>query len=312
MQLDCLSLAAHTMLRFPQFGHGISLEVFQVLPAPVNLNDAGYIRQTGDLGAVTTLPRALLPLHLDNGSLDLSTLRDPANPFDPALHPSRAPALIWIDLHTTDQTPAATYSGTCQLTDPATGASGNPLTVELTAQNITLPSESHLHFAACLDWRALANASPGTIGQTVPRLLRRDDPRFDNAIHLLDTYIQIAHENKTDLYVTRIQPIVKWPPGEMPNVDWVDFDSVVAPWFTGKAFADHLPAGFWPLPAPDALDQFDATTRTQYWQLAAEHFDQRLWLDRSPVVLKLQGPLADADANSLSAQARQILRATRA
>jgi hypothetical protein len=44
-----------------------------------------------------------------------------------------------------------------------------------------------------------------------------------------------------------------------------------------------VPLAFWPLPAPDMLEQFRRDSQLQYWANAATHFDQNDWLDRAPV-----------------------------
>ena len=60
-----------------------NFSAYQALPMPVDTNSAGYVRQTGLSSGTRQLPRALLPLTCENGIVDLSSLRDPAHPFDP-------------------------------------------------------------------------------------------------------------------------------------------------------------------------------------------------------------------------------------
>ena len=308
-QIDCSQLPGRPVLRLPALNPNISVSAFQVLPVPVNQNDAGYIRQTGDRGDAGSIPRVLLPLAMKDDAVDLSSIRDPATPADISHHPARGPVLIWIDLHATAQTLAGNYKGMCQLLDERGGESAGAVPVRLTVENITLPTEPHLHFAAPLDWDTLAAAAPELFGAVTPRLLHRGDARCTPVIALLDSCTQLAHENKTDLFIPRLEPIVKWPLARLPQVDWSAFDSVVGPWFTAVEFSDHAPIGFWPLPAPQAFDGFDLASQCQYWQLAAEHFDQRQWLDRSPVVLNAESaaPVNNAGALLMSAQARKIL-----
>lgn len=59
---------------------------WQVLPMPVDVNRAGYVRHTGLSVARRRLPRALLPLEVDDGVIELTTLRDPARPTDSNSH----------------------------------------------------------------------------------------------------------------------------------------------------------------------------------------------------------------------------------
>lgn len=312
LQLDCAQFPARPVLRLPALGQGVSLAVYQVLPAPVDLNDAQYIRQSGDRGDTPSVPRALLPLTINGMDVDLTNIRDPAHPLNPGGHPVRGPVLIWVDAYIPAQTSPLNYRGMCQLLDARGGESAGAVPVQLNVKTITLAVEPHLHFSVDLDWQTLATLSPDLFGSIPPRLLRRGEERDAAIVRLLDAYVELAHENKTDLSIPRLQPIVKWPLGKMPEVDWNDFDSVVTPWLTGRAFKDQNPAGFWPLPAPDSLAEFDLATQCQYWQVAAEHFDQRMWLERSPVVVEKEtdgpdGGVNDADAILMSAQARHIL-----
>jgi len=51
-----------------------------------------------------------------------------------------------------------------------------------------------------------------------------------------------------------------------------------APWLGGGAFTDRVAPGFWPLPVPDFLLQYDRASQLAYWGEAARHFDQNDWL----------------------------------
>ena len=61
---------------------------YQLLPMPVDLNRAGFVRHTGrepasDHRLPRSLPRALLPVVVDSGQINLSALRDPHDPRNP-------------------------------------------------------------------------------------------------------------------------------------------------------------------------------------------------------------------------------------
>src|SRR2546423_6339956 len=95
-----------------------SYAAYQVLPLPVDLNRAGYVRHTGLGGGRTSLPRALLPVAMNDGAVELSNLRDPAQPSNPAARAdagsgSGAPLLLWIDLHVPADAPPGDYSANC-------------------------------------------------------------------------------------------------------------------------------------------------------------------------------------------------------
>src|SRR5439155_2623403 len=91
----------------------------------------------------------------------------------------------------------------------------------------------------------------------------------------------LAHEHRTTVVVPRLQPIVKWPANQPPQVDWTEFDTIVEPWLGGGGFADKIPVGYWPLPRIDYLDRYPVPLQNQYWSAAAEHFVQQGWMERA-------------------------------
>ncbi len=310
LQLDCSQFPPHPVLRLPKFA-GVSMSAYQVLSVPVDLNDASCVRQTGEPGRTRPVPRVLLPLSITDDQVDLLSVRDPASPQSADHHPTNGSVLIWIDLQIAPQTAHGDLDGDCELTDDQGRQSAGSVPIRLTVENLTLPTQPHLHFTAPLNWPILTALHPGEFEGVTPRLLSRADPRRAALVNVLDQYLQLAHENKADLYVPRLQPIVKWPLAKPPEADWSGFDSITRPWLTGSAFSDHLPVGFWPLPVPDSLVNFDLNSQIQYWQVAAAHFDQLQWLDRAPVILRSEspGPITEAAAILLCAEARLILTA---
>jgi hypothetical protein len=323
VRLDCRQMPPHPMLWMVPFQmqgkKPVELEVtaYQMLSAPVDLDDAAYVRQTGQSGNQMSVPRVLLPLPMTGDrrfghQIDLAAAHDPARPTQAGIHAESAPILLWVDIHTPDQIPSGEYFSQAMLVDAKnTGQPIGSLPIHLTVDNVTLPDEPHLHFAAPLDWDALVAIYPDLFQGMMPRLMNRSDASRRAVLDRINAYLQLAHQNKADFYVPRLQPIVKWPLGKRPETDWTDFDSVVSPWLTGSAFTDHRPVAFWPLPAPDSLAGFDLDSQIQYWQEAASHFDLCHWLDRSPVVLspEVPGQINEAESLLLCAQARQLLAA---
>jgi len=72
---------------------------WQVVPMPIDTNRAAFARHTGLNVGLHRIPRALLPLAVENNAISLSTVRDPDEPTNPRLRPSRIAPLIWIDVH---------------------------------------------------------------------------------------------------------------------------------------------------------------------------------------------------------------------
>src|SRR5687767_2661961 len=64
-----------------------SYKACQVLPMPVDTNQAAFVRHTGLLAASRQLPRALLPLPMNNGAVPLTGFRNPSDPTNPSSNP---------------------------------------------------------------------------------------------------------------------------------------------------------------------------------------------------------------------------------
>ncbi len=285
----------------------IRLSAYQILPVPVDFNRADYVRRQGAAPVARSEPRVLLPLPVHGDLIDLSSLRDPARPTEPSAANLAGSVLLWIDLHVNDHAPAGQYESHCDALDAAGNSIGS-LPIRLAVADFSLPSEPSLRMIGQVDWTALSRLYP-SFEPIAPRLLSRNDDRNAAAVRTLDQLIALAHANRTQIAVPRLQPTVKWPPGALPQIDWSDFDSLVGGWLSGAAFDDRIAIGYWPLPTPDYLDNYDPQSKADYWRLAALHFAQLGWLPRCPVALHLDSPGSPtmADELILSAAARLIL-----
>lgn len=280
---------------------GATVEIYQVLPMPVDVNRAGYIRHTGQIADRNDLPRALLPMKLAaDGSVDLSTLRDASRPADAkAAAPLNAPALLWVDIRVPADAKAGEYTVACDAIASGKVVSSVPMKVKV--HDFALPAERHLQVIGQLDWDDLERLYADRFESIRPRLMNRNDEKYTGAVRVIDSLMALAHRHRTTLIVPRLQPTVKWPPGAPPEVRWDDFDSLVAPWMKGEGFEDKLPVGFWPIPAPDMLDNYKRESQLQYWTNAATHFDQNDWIDRAPIWLDKGTPGRASDAEAAEA-----------
>jgi hypothetical protein len=272
------------------------IDVSQILPMPVDVNRAGYVRHTGNVVASAQLPRALLPVKLVNGAIDVASLRD-------------APQkMLWIDLHVTPETAAGKYQGSIDLTDAAGKDLYSSIPIDLTVNDFALPDERRLVMVSRIEWDRLKSLFP--MFETVePYLITRKDPRYASAVKTLDQLVTLAQSHRLQVVIPRLTPIVKWPTGRPPQVYWEDYDSVVAPWLGGEVFADKQPLGYWPLPKAPYLDNYPPQSRMEYWAEAASHFDASNWLSRTAVLLERdkQGRASAADSVMFSAEAARIL-----
>ncbi|HEY0010155.1 MAG TPA: hypothetical protein VGB55_15630, partial [Tepidisphaeraceae bacterium] len=322
--LQCAPPAGATHLQLPRLVSGNSIldfqrmKVYQVLPVPVDVNRAGFVRHTGLPGTVGTLPRALLPMAADDGRVPLDRLRDPRAPRDPARKGvgSGETLLLWIDINIPTETPAGAYAGVVNVVNGGSTLASVP--VQLQILDFVLPDTRHLTMVGNIGWDSLRKHWPDRFEVIRPSLLNRTDPKQQAAVRTLDELMTIAQSHRVQIHVPRLQPTVKFHSGRPPEIDWSDFDSIVAPWLDGSAFADRVPIGFWGLPKIDYLDNAPVAARLEYYGAAASHFDQRDWLRRAPVELAKASPgratlperlLLSAEANrAMSAHPRLRVR----
>ncbi len=291
---------------------GSNCSAYQIVSMPVDVNRAGYVRHTGLSASDRLLPRALLPMPTSNGVVDLSTLRDPTRPTDPQSRAtgSGQQTLLWIDLHVPPETPPGNYSGSCDILEANASQPVGSLKINLTVYNFVIPDERHLMMVGRLDWSDLTRLYPDRFEAVTPRLVNRSDDRYRDAVRTLDDLVTLAQSNRTQLWIPRLQPTVKWPAGQAPRIFWDDYDSLVAPWLTGDPFTDKVGYGYWPLPEEEHLQNYDPASQLAYWQAVAAHFDQHNWLIHSSVVLdpNRTGGRADTlESVKLSADAAAIL-----
>ena len=136
-------------IRQPNSGAGAidgqNFSAYQILSMPIDVNRAGFVRHTGlSVTHVSSLPRALLPMPMNNGSLDLSKARDP-----------NEPQLFWIDLHIPPETPAGDYVASCDLVEGNIETPIATVPVKLKVYDFVLPDERHLSMVSRIDWDAL-------------------------------------------------------------------------------------------------------------------------------------------------------------
>lgn len=287
-----------------------AFEVYQVLSMPVDVNRAGYARHTGLETSLGDLPRALIPMpQTAPGVVDISTLRDASRPtLRDAAAPAADPALLWVDVHIPPEAAPGAYSTTVDVLSDGAVVASVPL--KLTVYDFALPAERHLQVVGRVRWEDLVRLYPDRFDSVRPHLMRRDEPRFADAIAVIDSLVDLAHRHRAAAVVPALHPVVKWPPNlAPPEVTWDNFDSLVTPWMSGQAFDDRIPVGFWPLPAPAFLDRYDRRSQLQYWSQAANYFDQHDWLNQSPIWVEkvTPGRANEAEALELSASAAETL-----
>ncbi len=253
------------------------LSAQRIVAMPIDLNRAGYVRHTGASVAARRLPRALLPAAMSDGAIPLDDLQSPPGGG------GTEPILLWIDLHIPPETRPGDFTFACDLLASGVRRPISSTQVSLAVYDFVLPDERHLHMIAELHWNDLVRHYPAFFEAVTPRLLNRDEERYTPAVRILDEMVETAQRHRAQVVIPQLQPTVKWVPRLPPQVDWRDFDSIVAPWLKGDAFADRVPLGHWPLPKAEYLDRFDRQSQLDYLSEAARHFDANGWLTQTAV-----------------------------
>ena len=182
-----------------------TMSAYQVLSMPVNLDRAGYVRNTGQPTAQRRLPRALLPLSIDNaGSLDLGQLRNPGVPTDPRSHaggPGGEPALVWIDLHIPKSAVAGEYLGTVQLFNRKSAVIQTSLPFTILVNDFELPDQRHLQMVGELGWDRLTKLYATQFETFTPQWVNRREVRYQPTVRTLDHLMAVAQENRVNLVI---------------------------------------------------------------------------------------------------------------
>jgi len=288
------------------------IQVYQVLSMPIDTNRAAYVRHTGLTTAIHESPRALVPLPATDGRINLNDARDPARPTERLPYPGSekaAPLLLWIDVHIPIEAPPGQHTSTVDLLESGEDNALSSVPVKMTVYDFVMPDDRNLTIAGQLTWESLTRLYPDRFEAVTPRLMNRMDERYASAIKTLDQLVTLAQAHRVEVVVPRLQPTVKWPADKPPLIDWSDFDGLVGPWLSGDAFKNKVPPGFWPIPTPDGLSQFDRRSQLEFYQDAATHFDQLDWLARSAIVMEspTAGRVGTAESIAISSLGARIL-----
>ncbi len=269
-----LRLAPLTALADPNTSIPLAaFELGQIMNLPVDLNRAGYIRQSGSSDArVESLPRAILPIAAPTASIALEKLRNDDG--------DTQNTSVWVDLALPTQTPAGDYRGAVELLDPTGKNVLARMPIRLAVYDLVLPDQRSLNVLGDVRWSALERHFTDSFEAITPRLMNRTDARYLKPIAILDSLMTLAQKHRLTLAIDRLQPTAKWNP---TTVDWRDYDSVVSPWLDGTGFADKEPLGLSALPRIDYLANYPAAAQRSYYANAGSHLDSRDWLRRMPV-----------------------------
>lgn len=225
---------------------------------------------------------------------------------------------FWADLHIPKGTFVGEYAARLELRARGTTLAGVEL--RLTVDPIILPDAADVAAIAEVDHHALFRHHADTAGFTGPLGVDdwRDWPQRDRFDALLGATMRLLHSHGVTPVPTRLAPIVKVDASGQLRIDWGQYDAVVEPLLSGRAFFGRATPKHWPLPLPAMLEGHRAGAELspgftrlleQYIRECAAHFEQKGWLARSYLPLPDIDPAVDESVEFALAIARIAQRA---
>lgn len=266
-----------------------AVSIYRVQYTRVERFRSWYPLRTGQPAVPTLFPDALVPWDATRGGGPL-TLTEPRN------------EIVWVDVQVPPTISAGLYRGRVTVRHTMTSVPVFACDVELEVLPIALPGRRSLPVLCRLDPRDLLTAHvrwPRTTAEQT-RILPTM-PGHAPAVELMNESVRLFHSHRTAPVLWAAFP--KYRPGDSRHVeiDWEDYDRLVAGWLDGTAFADRVRLEHWPLPTsltyPDAERNggFDspqyARLLSAYLRACREHFDARGWTARGFVRLIPPMPL---------------------
>lgn len=280
--------------------HALETQIYALRDVPLAPPTPSLRRWLGDEVTTDSLPRALVPLQHSGSRYSL---------------PGR-PAELWVDVRLPHGLPAGEFQFALEaLADDGTVLDRLPVSVR--SHGFDLPMALPLAAAAPLEWDELTAIWPEAFANVSARTLARGLDDSAEAVAVLDELSELAKANHLEVHFPDIAPIVVWPSGERPRVDWADYDALAEPWLSSP----NRPR-VWPLPRARGLAEYPPNSREDYWREAATHFRERGWLnaavawlgvtDLGPAQLNIWRPegLTLAERARLSVEAGRVARAT--
>jgi len=253
-----------------------------------------YLRLTPHLREYREYPDILIPLTAPRGGMPIHV-------------PVGRCEALWVDVVVPPGTEPGIYRSQVQAVYSA--AARQSVELVLTVHPFSLPTTQHLPVIAGVDAGKVLRHHLEVAGRPyAPRRLAADDPSYKQAVEILDETVRLLHDHRCSAMLTDLQPLRTLDLGGRLELDWSDYDRLVAAILDGTAFDDRIPAQAWPMPVnhrepdPQAYGGWGTTAYgdmlVEYLRRCVAHFDQRGWLNRHFVWIPLPEPRPTASAYS--------------
>ncbi len=238
-----------------------------------------YPPHTGRPAIPTLFPDILVPWDAPRGG-------------GPVLLSEARNEIVWLDVHIPVTARPGEYVGQVEVTPPGPGAPVFTCRLRVNVLPVALPDRRSLPVVCRVDPTDLL-ATHLRWPRQAPELTRLlpSSPGHLAAIRLVAETMQLFQAHRTTPVLWASFPKLR-PVGENAvEVQWDDYDQLVAGWLDGSAFADGVRLEFWPLPlaatcpAAELHGGLDspryARVLRAYLHECRRHFAERGWLDRA-------------------------------
>ena len=225
---------------------------------------------------------ALVPIHAPRGGLPLALAPGVTYHF-------------WADVAIPKGTSTGTYSSRIDLLSEGRPVGG--IDVQLTVWPMMLPDTADLAAIVELDHRALFqhHIESGPYGLPTAIDDWRDHPRRGELDAVLRSTLRMLQAHRLTPVLPGLMPTVRVDRSGELAIDWAQYDEVVAPLMTGRAFFNRVPLQGWPLPVRSLFASQRSRGRRSSPALVSEtraylgqcvaHFEEKGWLDRAYAAL---------------------------
>jgi len=212
-----------------------AVRLFRMLPVPVKRFPAWFLRLAAEPVKPTRFYDALVPLEAGDalevpGDERLAVWADVAVPRDAAPGVYKAPLTV-------------RYAG-----------GSRTLRLELRVYDFVLPETRPVVCVGGFDHRTIyrhfvrRKGADGREEPFVPYRMDPSDPNVRSGLVVIRDLMTLAHEHRVDLFDRELKPQLKRDRDGNVVLDWEDYDSIVTPYLSGSAFADHIGVSVWPAP----------------------------------------------------------------
>ncbi len=289
----------------PAGSETISVELARSLPVHVDRFPGWHIRSVPPSRREHDPLDVLVPLDVPKGGM-------------PARLEAGVEYVFWAEFMAAKGTVAGTYN--IPLVMEASGKAPGTLSVEMTVWPMVLPDEGDLAAIGEVDLAGLfRHHLPGVAANVTSATTWHDRPSSNEYDRLLSTTLQLLQRHRVAPVLTSLNPRAKVSARGELDIDWSNYDRVVAPLLNGQAFANRVPLPVWPLPLNAVLHPADGNMLSapgsqalakRHVEECAKHFQENGWLDRA---FALVDSSVDDSPESMNAARKtvELLRSSR-